>query len=166
MWIWASTMINLGWNALAQLDPQAIFGMPLGWEFLRLLCDGRNPKKCEEEELLQNCSKNTWGFPEIGVPPIIHLDGYFPYKPSFLGYPHLWNPPYTKLKTTNNITPNLDFKGPDQWLLHWAPNPALYQAALVIRKTLKSCRPRMDITLGGFTRVVVIMFLSTKKWIY
>ena len=25
---------------------------------------------------------------------LIHFNGIFPYKPSILGYPHLWNPPY------------------------------------------------------------------------
>ena len=29
----------------------------------------------------------------IGLPPVIHLSGIFPYKPTILGY-HLWKPPY------------------------------------------------------------------------
>ena len=34
----------------------------------------------------------------MGVPPkIIHFNGIFPYKPSILGYPHLWKPPYHKI---------------------------------------------------------------------
>ena len=33
-------------------------------------------------------------FPEIGVPPvIIHFHGIFHYKPTILGYLHLWKPP-------------------------------------------------------------------------
>ena len=38
---------------------------------------------------------DIWRFPEIGVPPvIIHFSRIFPYKPSILGIPHLWKPPY------------------------------------------------------------------------
>ena len=69
---------------------------------------------------------------------------------------------YTNIKNiqkqqinTHNITSNLDFKGPDQWLIHWAPNPALYQAALVIRKTLKSSHQEStsrQVDLMGFVR--------------
>ena len=36
-----------------------------------------------------------WMFPEIGVPPNPpFIDGIFPYKPSIVGYPHLWKPLY------------------------------------------------------------------------
>ena len=34
-------------------------------------------------------------------PQIIHLNGMFPYKPSILGYPHWWNPPYSMLILEN-----------------------------------------------------------------
>ena len=35
---------------------------------------------------------SKWGFPEIGVPPvIIHFGGIVPYKPTILGIPHLWS---------------------------------------------------------------------------
>ena len=35
-----------------------------------------------------------WKFPEIGLRPvIIHFNAIFPYKPSILGYPHLWKVP-------------------------------------------------------------------------
>ena len=41
-------------------------------------------------------------FPEIGVPPvIIHSNGIFAYKPSFLWYPNLWNPPH--ISTVDHI---------------------------------------------------------------
>ena len=30
----------------------------------------------------------------MGVPQIIHFSGIFHYKPSILGYPHLWKPSY------------------------------------------------------------------------
>ena len=34
-------------------------------------------------------------FPKMRVPlVIIHFNRIFPYKPSIVGYPHLWNPPY------------------------------------------------------------------------
>ena len=40
-------------------------------------------------------SHSIWRFPEIGLPPvIIHFNGIFPCKPSILGYPHWWKPPY------------------------------------------------------------------------
>jgi hypothetical protein len=32
-------------------------------------------------------------FPKWGYPQIIHFDRIFHYKPSILGYPHLWKPP-------------------------------------------------------------------------
>ena len=35
------------------------------------------------------------GFLKQGDPQIIHFNGIFPYKPSILGYPHLWKPSYT-----------------------------------------------------------------------
>ena len=42
-----------------------------------------------------------WGFPEIGVPPvIIHFNGILHYKPSILGYPHFWKPPCKVLEST------------------------------------------------------------------
>ena len=35
---------------------------------------------------------HTWWFPKIGVSPnsSVLINGVFPYKPSILGYPHLW----------------------------------------------------------------------------
>ena len=30
----------------------------------------------------------------VGYPEIIHFNRIFPYKPSLLGYPHFWKPPY------------------------------------------------------------------------
>ena len=42
-----------------------------------------------------------WWFPEIGVPlVIIHFTRIFPYKPSILGYPHLWKAPLRIMWTT------------------------------------------------------------------
>ena len=41
-------------------------------------------------------AKLTWGFPKMGVPPNHPFNGIFPYKPSTLGYPHLWKPPCVK----------------------------------------------------------------------
>ena len=35
-----------------------------------------------------------WRFPRIGVPQIIYVNVIVHYKPSILGYPHLWKPPY------------------------------------------------------------------------
>ena len=34
-------------------------------------------------------ASHIWGYPKI-----IHFNGTFHQKPSILGYPHLWNPPY------------------------------------------------------------------------
>ena len=31
---------------------------------------------------------HTWGFPEMGYPQIIHLNGIFPYKSTIFGDPH------------------------------------------------------------------------------
>ena len=40
---------------------------------------------------------STWGFPKIGVPPvIIHFSGIFPYKPSIWEYAHLWKTPISE----------------------------------------------------------------------
>ena len=37
-------------------------------------------------------------FPEMGVPlVIIHFNGIFHSKPSILGYPHLWKPPFMEI---------------------------------------------------------------------
>ena len=38
--------------------------------------------------------REIWGFPEIGVPLDHPFNGMLPYKPSILGIPHLWTPPY------------------------------------------------------------------------
>ena len=39
--------------------------------------------------------QRIWGFPKIAAPlVIIHFHGIFPYKPTILGYPHLWKPAY------------------------------------------------------------------------
>ena len=35
-----------------------------------------------------------WMFPKIVVPPIIHFNRGFHYKPSILGYPYFWKHPY------------------------------------------------------------------------
>ena len=36
-----------------------------------------------------------WRFPKLGLPPvIIHFNRISPCKPSILGLPHLWKPPY------------------------------------------------------------------------
>ena len=45
------------------------------------------------------------GFPKWGYPQIIHFHGIFHYKPTILGYPHLWNPPYTLVDTVENWNP-------------------------------------------------------------
>ena len=38
---------------------------------------------------------DIWAFPEMGVPlVIIHFNEIFHYKPSILGYPQFWKPPY------------------------------------------------------------------------
>ena len=48
------------------------------------------------EQILKQCKQDIiWGFPQIGVPPIIHFNGIF--KFSFLNHPlggttHLWKP--------------------------------------------------------------------------
>ena len=39
-------------------------------------------------------ASHSMGGLEMGVPQIIHFNGFFPYKPSILGYHHLWTPPY------------------------------------------------------------------------
>ena len=45
-----------------------------------------------------------WRFPEMGVPPNnLIVSWIFHYKPSILGYPHLWNPSYMPI-TFNDIT--------------------------------------------------------------
>ena len=52
----------------------------------------------------------------MGVPPSYHpfLIGIFPYKPSILGYPHLWKPPFQHISTPETApllqdwTPALD----------------------------------------------------------
>ena len=49
------------------------------------------------KEILDNelVLSTIWRFPKIGVPPvIIHIDGIFHYKPSFLGYPHDYGNPH------------------------------------------------------------------------
>ena len=33
-------------------------------------------------------------FPQIGVPQIIHFNRVFHFKPSILGYPYFWKPPF------------------------------------------------------------------------
>ena len=49
--------------------------------------------------VVYNSNIFIWWFPEIGVPPNHpFLDGIFPYKPTILGYPHLWKPPYRFIK--------------------------------------------------------------------
>ena len=37
-----------------------------------------------------------WMFPKWGYPQIIHFNRVFHYKPSILGYPYFWKPPYAK----------------------------------------------------------------------
>ena len=47
------------------------------------------------EDILESIFGYIWRCPEIGVPPvIIPFSGIFPFKPSILGYPHLWKPPF------------------------------------------------------------------------
>ncbi len=38
--------------------------------------------------------KSIWVFPKIAVPPIIHFNRVFYYKPSILGYPYFWKHPF------------------------------------------------------------------------
>ena len=38
---------------------------------------------------------NTWGFPKMVYPQIIHFNRVFHYKPSILGYPYFWKHPLT-----------------------------------------------------------------------
>ena len=40
------------------------------------------------------CQVYIWGFPKMGVPQNHPFHGIFSYKPSLLGYPHLWKPPF------------------------------------------------------------------------
>ena len=49
-------------------------------------------KLCHGAE--HDCSLAIWGFPKIGVLWIIHFNRIFPDKPSILGYPHWWKPPF------------------------------------------------------------------------
>ena len=44
------------------------------------------------------------GFLKWGYPQIIHLNGIFHYKPTVLGYPHLWKTPYIYTHTYYGIT--------------------------------------------------------------
>ena len=57
------------------------------------------------ESQLQKFPKSTMcGFPKMVVPPqTIHFNGIFQYKPSVLGYPHLWKHPCFRAQTK---TPN------------------------------------------------------------
>ena len=43
----------------------------------------------------QHIPKTYGGFHKWGYPPIIHFKGIFPYKPSILGYPLFWKPPFS-----------------------------------------------------------------------
>ena len=45
-----------------------------------------------------NHVRSFWGFPKIMVPPKSSiLIGFFHYKPSILGYPYFWKPPYNDI---------------------------------------------------------------------
>ena len=39
-------------------------------------------------------SVTTGCFPKLWYPQIIHFHGFFPYKPSILGYPYFWKHPF------------------------------------------------------------------------
>ena len=43
-----------------------------------------------------------------GYPSIIHFNGIFPYKPSILGYPHLWKAPCSKKRKRGDEPPHFD----------------------------------------------------------
>ena len=75
----------------------------------KALCQGvakalRRAKRCTEAPIKSDLGfahtgsggtmTDIWVFPNIGVPPNIHFNGIFHYKPSILGYPYFWKHPY------------------------------------------------------------------------
>ena len=44
-----------------------------------------------------------WGFPKIVVPPNLHFNRVFHYKPSILGNPYFWKHPYGRWNATHLI---------------------------------------------------------------
>ena len=74
-------------------DKEPLFSVPIEVHIQIHLQEKNGTTSAHLHESPESTPFVIWGFPEIGGPPqIIHFNGFFPYKPTILGY--WWNPPY------------------------------------------------------------------------
>ena len=86
----------------------AMFGFPVA--YVNLYCGGgvlsQETTSCLTTDpatnfLVGRAQQIIWKFPKNnGTPQISHSNKVFHYKPSILGYPYFWKPPYTSTYST------------------------------------------------------------------